>query len=225
MIEEIEKEGFVITPCLVNKELVEKVVKAMGTLETTLVLKSKRKEIKTDKVTLFVGVEWPPDISEIHMRSSGPLGQLSVDFVFCNGKARGEILVIGSDSIWVKGVAAQMKSIIKSARLSYYPIAEYWPIRTALSALLMLFVAWRVSHSFWFVIYRYISLSELSFFVVIFLISFCISVYPLNRFLRWLFPRYSLGHGVQGKIRKLFVAFFVILATWILTDMLFPALF
>ena len=214
-----------INPCLVKKELVSKIGEVIDQLKTIYILNGKTKDIKTDDVDLFVGVEWPPDITKISIQSSGPLGQVSIDLHFDGGKANyGTVMVKGSDSIWAEGVAGQLKSIFKSARLWYYPIVEHWPIRIVFSAILMLLVAWRLSRFFWFIIYQYVSLSEISFFFAIFVASFCLSAYPLNRFLIWIFPHYELEHNIQRKIRKYLATILGILVTWVLTDLLFPAL-
>lgn len=225
MLEETEKRSFTVNSCLINKELVSKIGEVVKHFKTIYTLDGDTKDIKTNNVALFVGVEWPSDISKICIQSSGPSGKVNIDLDFDGVKnSYCKFVVRGSDPIWVEGVAGKLKSVFRSARLWYYLIAEYWSLRILFSAVLMLLIAWRVNHSLWFVISQHISLPEMSFFLAIFVVSFCLSVYPLDRFLSWIFPRYEFEQNIQRKIRKYFATILAILVTWVLTNILFPAL-
>ena len=225
MLEEVEKRSYMIAPCLITKELISKIGEVFNQLDAVYILKGKTKDIKTDTVDLFVGIEWPSRIQEISIQSSGPLGKINIDLHFdANSGNYGQVEVQGSDVTWVEGVAKRLKDIFEGVRSRYYPIVEYWPVRTFISAFVMLLVVWRVNHSLWYVISEYINLSEISFFLAVFLVLFCLSAYHLNRFLVWMFPRYEFQQSVQRKIRKYLAAVLALLITWILTERFFPAL-
>ena len=225
MLEEIEKRSFTVKPCLVNKDLVRKIGKVISQLKTEYILNSEKKDIKTDDFELFVGVDWPSNIKRIYTESLGQLGQVTIDLNFdSKSGCHGNVMVKGSDATWVEGVAGQLETVFENAKFWYYPFVEYWLMRLLFSAILMFLVVWRVNHSLWFAISQYVSLSEISFFFIIFLASFFICAYPLNRFLVWMFPRYEFEHDIRRKIRKYFAIILGLLVTWILTERIFPSL-
>ena len=225
MFEIVEKKSFKIDSCLVNKKLIQKIGEIVGQLKTIYLFKSDSKDVKSDKIEQILGLDWPQNIREIRVEFSGPLGNAVIDLKCGRGrKSYGHTLVTGSDPTWVEGVSSQLKNVFKSARVWYWCIAQYWQIRAVLSGMLLALLIWRLNHSLWLITSQYVSMPEISFFLLIFAVWFGIGVYPLERFWLWIFPRYEFEQTSRQRIRRYLGAILSLILAWVVTDILLPSL-
>jgi len=224
MLEIIEKKSFQVDSCSINKELIKKIQEIAGQSKTLCTLRSTTKDIKSDDIETFIGLEWPRKILKIHVEFSSPGGKAVIDLVNQEKKSYGSVQVTGTDAIWVKGVSTQLEDIFKRARTWYWPIVKYWQIRAVLSGIVLALLIWRLNHSLWLIASQYISISEMSFFVMIFVIGFALTAYPLELFWLWIFPRFEFGQNNRRKIRRYLRGILSLIITWIITNLLFPHL-
>jgi hypothetical protein len=225
MFEIIYKRSFGIDSCLIEKQLIQEIHKIAGQSKTVYTLRSDTKDIRSDDVELFLGLEWPRYILDIRVEISGPLGNVVIDLNCGRGRrSRGNVWVTGSDVTWVEGVSSQLEGVFRSAGTWYWCIVKYWQIRALLSALLVALLMWRLDYSMWSVASQHLSLSEIQFFLLMFAVGFALSVYPLERIWLWIFPFYEFEQTNKQRIRRYLGAILGLILTWVVTNIILPSL-
>lgn len=221
MIKITEKRTFQIPPCRFDKELVRKITILLQNFRPHYSLTSPAKDIESDDATLFVGTEWPSDISTINISMRG--SYQSIDISINPGKGvESKVLVCGTNAVWVNGMADQLYLIFKNRRVSYYPFVEHQSLRTILSIFVIFLALWISNRRLWPLISEVVKgFCEPSFFALLFLVSIWL-VYPLYKFFTWLFPRFAFEGSLEGKIRKMLWAIVIFLVAWVITELALP---
>jgi hypothetical protein len=194
-------------------------------LETSFLLVSDTSDLDADDIELFVGSEWPSQISSIIVETKDVAHKICITMLFSGKeKSRSRVMISGSDAVWVNGMSEQLKKVFEKHRTWYDPIARYLKARLAISLGIIFLLSWLLNRSLWrFAIEPVTKLAELQSFVVWF-VFLLLLIYPLNRVLRWLFPYLECGHTPQKAVRKIFWSLLVLLICWVVTQFVFPQL-
>lgn len=225
MLKRTEKATFCIPSCRIDKEMFKSLNDLLKGVAPHYFLKSEGTDIEADDIELFIGSDWPPDISSIRIKNLD--SDYNVD-IFMNfrskGKLASKVAVSGSDSLWVNGMAKALQKVFKKYQVWYAPIRRYWQVRLLMSVAIVFLVSWQVTHTLWKVATPPITgLTELQLYAIFFLL-FTWFLYPLDLAILWLFPSFELANSRQKMIRKFFWFLLVLLIGWIITEFCFPQL-
>jgi len=225
MFKKIEKCTVRIPSCRIGNEIFNSLRDLLKELKLKCVLKSETTDIETDDVNLLIGSGLPANISLIRIKTLDSDRNIDIILNFRNnGKLESKVMVSGGDSIWVKGMAEELQNLFKKYQLWYSPITRYWQARLFMSIAIISFTIWQINHYLWKAVTPAITgITELQLFATLFLFSI-LFLYPFNRAILWLFPRFELPDSLQKKVRRIFWFLLVLLISWGITEFFFPHL-
>jgi hypothetical protein len=194
-------------------------------LKLQCTLTSQMTDIEMDDIDLFLESDWPSNASLIQIRGLDEDQNVDITMDFEHERKKSEVSVRGSSATWVHGMGSQLEYVFNKARQRYYPIAEYWQIRSLMSLTIIFSIVWQLNHYLRKIelAQSFMGIPELQFLVALFLLSTWF-LYPLNKALLWLFPHLEFADSPQSKIRKVFWSLLGILMAWITTEYIFPTL-
>lgn len=178
-------------------------------------LESNVRNVESIEISSFIDTEWPVTVNSIKV-SLGDFRsakRIAVDLHLEGWRtSRSKVTVSGQDGVWVNGIAMRLESIFKDRQLSYSPLVSHQSLRVLVSLIAWFSLLYAVMYPLWPIVRTFLRegvvFEELYF--VIALLGCFFAVWPLEEFLKRVFPRFEYGKGsIARRARKWIWAIFV----------------
>lgn len=225
MLKRTEKSAFSIPSCKVSKELFKLLCESLKGTSPHFFLSSETSDIETDDPELFLGTDWPSDISLIRISTTDQEHKIDILMQFKKkDKIINKVTISGSDPIWVNGIAEQLKSAFEKHRNWYSPITQHRKLRLLLSTAIVFLFSWQINRLLWRALVQLVAgIAEWTSFCITFFVLVWLTI-PLDRTLLWIFPNFEFEHSNQKIIRGAFWFLMVLLVSWAITEFMLPRL-
>jgi hypothetical protein len=143
MVEIIEKSGPDKVPsCIIDKKLVSAIgqlLESDKSLQSRLsyYLDTKRREIKSKKVSDFTQADWTSKLNRLTIETDGNSPRVKIEVNFRQPR-NSELLVSGEDPIWVSGMKTRIEEIFQECKTSYHRVNNPGIYKVPLTFLLTL---------------------------------------------------------------------------------------